>query len=259
MQPSGRKHGAARAQPAGPPAAGSPHTVLEVGKAAGQGSRAARRSSLPELQTAAGGDPLVHPPSGLTVAAFVLAEAVLAAQEVERRVEVNVDLVHAVPDSFQRHPPVWGLRRLLAPGRRRPRAHPGTRHQQRQQQQGAGHARGAAPRPAGRSLSPRRAAAALRTHGPARRHRPRGRRPYGWAGLRAGRGLLEKAAGVRSWPGAAVWGAGSGAAPGPFHVRAIRFQVTAPSARGAAASRAVREDLYSALKAQRWGAENGTP
>lgn len=122
-------------------------------------------------------------PAALTVAALVLAEAVLAAQQVEGRVEVHVDLVHPVADGLQRHPPVGGLRRLRAP--RRPRAQPGAGHQQ-QQQQGAGHAE---RRPAGRPLSPRRlpAPAASRRPGPARRrrrHRPHGRRlrPLGGEG-----------------------------------------------------------------------------
>lgn len=40
----------------------------------------------------------VAPPAPLTVAAFVLAEPVLTAQQVEGRVQVHVDLVHAIAD-----------------------------------------------------------------------------------------------------------------------------------------------------------------
>lgn len=95
----------------------------------------------------------VAPPAPLTVPALVLAEPVLAAQQVEGRVQVHVDLVYAIADRLQRHPPVRGLRRLLAP-RRPPGA--GCDHQQQQQrgQPSRGHAEPAkqppSPPPPGR-------------------------------------------------------------------------------------------------------------
>ena len=51
----------------------------------------------------------------LTVTALVLAEPVLASQEVQGGVQVHVNLVNAVPDGLQGGPPVGGLGLLLAP------------------------------------------------------------------------------------------------------------------------------------------------
>lgn len=112
--------------------------------------------------------PLRPPPASLTVAALVLAQPVLAAQEVEGRVEVPVDLVHAVADGLERHPPVGALRRLRAA--RRPRAQPGAAQQRQQRQRGAGHAE---RRPA----EPRRLPAPAAPRPPRRRHRPAGSAP----------------------------------------------------------------------------------
>lgn len=104
----------------------------------------ARRRGLPGTRVA--------PPAPLTVAALVLAEPVLAAQQVQGRVQVRVDLVHAIADRLQRHPPVRALRRLLAP-RRPPAAGRDRQHQQRwgqQRQPGRGHAEPAKPTPSPR-------------------------------------------------------------------------------------------------------------
>lgn len=134
------------------------------------GARSARHPS--PLGGAAGERrraPLRPPPASLTVAALVLAQPVLAAQEVEGRVEVAVDLVHAVADGLERHPPVGALRRLRAA--RRPRAQPGAAQQRQQRQRGAGHAerRPAEPRRLPAPAAPR----PLRR----RRHRPAGSAP----------------------------------------------------------------------------------
>lgn len=108
------------------------------GAALGRGGAAA--PALPGTRVGA--------PGPLTIAALVLAEPVLAAQQVEGRVQVHVDLVHAIADGLQRHPPVRGLRRLLAP-RRPPAAGRDPQQQQRgqQRQPGRGHAEPAKPPP----------------------------------------------------------------------------------------------------------------
>lgn len=51
-----------------------------------------------------------------SVAALVLAEPVLASQEVQGGVQVRVYLVNAVADGLQRGPPVGGLGLLLTQG-----------------------------------------------------------------------------------------------------------------------------------------------
>lgn len=149
--------------------------------AGGQGSPRAGRISPAPLAS--------RPAASLTVPALVLAEAVLAAQEVQGRVEVHVDLVHPVADGLQRHPPVGGLRRLLAA--RRPRAQPGAGQQQQQQQQGAGHAE---RRPLSR-LRRLSAPAAPRQPYPARRrHRPRSCRHRPHPPVRLGGAFCRSAA-----------------------------------------------------------------
>lgn len=50
-----------------------------------------------------------------SVIALILAEPVLASQEVQGGVQVRVYLVNAVPDGLQGGPPVGGLGLLLAP------------------------------------------------------------------------------------------------------------------------------------------------
>lgn len=50
-----------------------------------------------------------------SVTAFILAETVLASQEVQGGVQVRVYLMNAVPDGLQGGPPVGGLGLLLAP------------------------------------------------------------------------------------------------------------------------------------------------
>lgn len=60
---------------------------------------------------------LAGPGLPLTVIALILAEPILAPQEVQGGVQVRVYLVNAVPDGLQGGPPVGGLGLLLAPER----------------------------------------------------------------------------------------------------------------------------------------------
>lgn len=52
----------------------------------------------------------------LTIAAPVVTQAVITSEQVQRRVQVRVNLVYAIADSFQRHPPVWSLRFMFVRG-----------------------------------------------------------------------------------------------------------------------------------------------
>lgn len=94
------------------------------------------------------------------VSALVLAQPVLASQQVQRGVQVRVDLVHAVPDGLQGGPPVGGLGLLLG-------GHGG---QQEEQERGRGHPHGAASPASHGPPEPRRRA---RPHGGPGRPRQR--------------------------------------------------------------------------------------
>lgn len=52
----------------------------------------------------------------LTIATPVLAQAVIATEQVQCRVQVCVNLVYSVADGFQPHPPVWSLRFMFVRG-----------------------------------------------------------------------------------------------------------------------------------------------
>lgn len=52
----------------------------------------------------------------LTIAAPVVTQAVIASEQVQRRVQVRVNLVYSIADRFQRHPPVWRLRLMVVRG-----------------------------------------------------------------------------------------------------------------------------------------------
>lgn len=75
-----------------------------------------------------------------SVTALILAEPVLASQQVQGGVQVHVNLVNAVPDGLQGGPPVGGLGLLLAP--------PSGGQEEDQEDGEQGHPRSARPRPA---------------------------------------------------------------------------------------------------------------
>lgn len=74
-----------------------------------------------------------------SVTALILAEPVLASQEVQGGVQIHVNLVNAVPDGLQGGPPVGGLGLLLAP--------PTGGQEEDQEDCEQGHPRSGRPRP----------------------------------------------------------------------------------------------------------------